>query len=114
MGGVNSLVFCSKSVAKFGLFFQIRGKTVHPGNGVHSHKKDEVVPVMLYSVTTCCLLQNHTCTNANVYMLCGVNQFLMQYHLIKKLNVGQNSTASKSIELWVNLNCFFLVIGLGV
>lgn len=112
MGGVNSLVFCSKSVAKLGPFFQIRCKTVHPGNGVHSHKKDEVVPVMLYSVTTCYLLQNHT--NANVYMLCGVNQFLMQYHLIKKLNVRQNSTASKSTELWVNLNFFLLVIGLGV
>lgn len=38
----------------------------------------------------------------------------MQYHVIKKLNVGQNSTESKSIEIWVNLNCFFLVIGLGI
>lgn len=68
MGGVNSSVFCYKSVAKFRLLFQIRGKTVHPGNGVHSHKKDEVVPVMLYSVPTCCLLQNHTGTNANIYV----------------------------------------------
>lgn len=58
----------------------------------------------------------HMCQCKYIYMyaLCGVNQFLMQYHLIKKLNVGQNSTESKSIELWVNLNCFFLVIGLGI
>lgn len=47
-------------------------------------------------------------------MLCGVNRFLMQYYLIKKFNVGQNSAESKSIELWVNLNWFFLVIGLGI
>lgn len=59
MGGVNSLVFCSKSVAKLGPFFQIRCKTVHPGNGVHSHKKDEVVPVMLYCYNLLLAAESH-------------------------------------------------------